>query len=87
MLSAGLQIHLNHASRTFAGFHPLTSYLFFASLCLSHLTVIFSAFFGKAQSMAPFTAWDVVTLVVEGVLAWQARMLTVAPQREEANLG
>ncbi|GAA6044340.1 hypothetical protein JCM8097_004576 [Rhodosporidiobolus ruineniae] len=76
------QIHLNHAHRTFASNHPLTSYLLFAALVLSHLTTLGVRLFGRSESMAPFTIWDVLTLAVEGTLAVQARRLPVVPQRE-----
>ncbi|GAA5846194.1 hypothetical protein JCM11251_007993 [Rhodosporidiobolus azoricus] len=77
------QIHLNYRQGTFAAFHPVTSYLLFTSLLVTHITTIFSSFFGRAQSQGPLTAWDLVTLIIEATLAVQARMLPVVNQRED----
>ncbi|GAA6015554.1 hypothetical protein JCM10207_008637 [Rhodosporidiobolus poonsookiae] len=83
LVTRASQIHLNHRHGTFAGLHPLASYLLVASRVLSHATVVFGSFFGRAHSQGPLTTWDVVTLVVEVALAVQARRLPVVKQREE----
>jgi hypothetical protein len=66
------QIHLNYRHRTFAGSYALTAYLMFASLFCSHITKILVRWFGRSQLMQPLGVWDVVTLLVEGVVPLQA---------------
>jgi hypothetical protein len=74
------QIHLNFRSKTFGGSYNVVAYLLFGSLLLSHITKIFIGWFGRAQVMQPFTAWDVFSLIVSAGLAGQAATLPAVRQ-------
>lgn len=77
------QIHLNHRSKTFAGSYGITAYLLFGSIVLSHVSSLFSRWLGRSQVMQPFTMWDVMTIVVQGVLVVQARKLPRVVQEDD----
>jgi uncharacterized membrane protein YcaP (DUF421 family) len=55
-------------------------------MVLSEVTKIFVRWFGRSRMMQPFTIWDVVILLVLGVMAVQAWMLPKVEQVVEETL-
>jgi hypothetical protein len=77
---------LNQRNKSFAGSYALTAYFQFGSLVFSQVTKVFVRWFGRSHLMQPFLVWDVVTLVVAGVMAIQAGLLPRVEQRVEETL-
>lgn len=75
LADADLQIRLNHAQRSFAGAYVIGTYFSLLAMVCSSIPAIFVKWLGRSEYMAPFGAWDVLILILHGVIVWQARWL------------
>ncbi|WWC90909.1 uncharacterized protein L201_005847 [Kwoniella dendrophila CBS 6074] len=83
LITQSSQIILNYRQKSFAGSHIITSYLLFTSLFLSHLTKIFTGWFGKPQLIQPFSVWDLISLIISAGIVVQAILYKSVNQVED----
>ncbi|BGP31406.1 hypothetical protein JCM10296v2_003170 [Rhodotorula toruloides] len=83
MLAKLSQAHLNYRLHIFAGTHRLSAILVLLHSTCDHGPTILTSFFGSWEARPPLYVSDVVAVLPEAVLAWQAVRYPTAKQEEE----
>ncbi|BGO90928.1 hypothetical protein NBRC10512_002319 [Rhodotorula toruloides] len=77
------QVHLNYRLHTFAGTHRLSAILVLLHSICDHGPTILTSFFGSWEARPPLYVSDLVAVLPEAVLAWQAVRYSAVKQEEE----
>ncbi|BGP24037.1 hypothetical protein JCM10295v2_002938 [Rhodotorula toruloides] len=77
------QAHLNYRLHTFAGTHRLSAILVLVHSICNHGSTVLTSFFGSWEARPPFYAADLVSVLPEVALAWQAFRYPTVKQEEE----
>ncbi|BGO98749.1 Proteophosphoglycan 5 [Rhodotorula toruloides ATCC 204091] len=77
------QAHLSYRLRTFAGTHRISAILVLLHSICDHGPTILTSFFGSWEARPPLYVSDLVAVLPEAVLAWQAVRYPTVKQEEE----